>query len=78
MSPEARKLLGEKLDQLKNFKDGDQIAINAKDLRSFGMDVNPLIPGANPVFLTVGDLRAVAVVEEVQPVVEDCGCPETE
>jgi hypothetical protein len=78
MSPEARELLGQKLEQLKNFQDNDQIAINARDLRAFGMDVSPEIPGGNPVFLTVGDLRAVAVVEEVQPVKEDCGCPETE
>lgn len=76
--PEARELLGQKLEQLKNYKDEDQIAINARDLRSFGIDVNPAIPGGNPVFLTVGDLRAVAVEEAVQPVEEDCGCPELE
>jgi hypothetical protein len=78
MSPEARELLGQKIEQLKNYRNEDQIAINAKDLRSFGIDVSPKITGGNPVFLTVGDLRALAVVEEVQPVKEDCGCPETE
>ena len=78
MSPEARELLGQKIEQLKHFNDNDQIAINARDLRSFGMDVDPGIPAGNPVFLTVGDLRAVASVEDVQPVEEDCGCPEME
>ena len=78
MSPEARELLGQKLDQLKAYKDDDRIAINARDLRAFGIHVNPGIPDGNPVFLTVGQLRDVAVEESVEPVVEDCGCPELE
>lgn len=78
MSPEARVLLGQKLDQLKSYKDDDQIAINARDLRAFGIPVDSAIPGGNPVFLTVGQLRDVATEESVEPVIEDCGCPEME
>lgn len=78
MSPEARELLGQKLDQLKAYKDGEQIAVNARDLRAFGIHVNPGIPDRNPVFLTVGQLRDVATEESVEPVVEDCGCPSEE
>ena len=78
MTPEAKVLLGEKIEQLKHYKDEDRIAINARDLRAFGHPVAEEIPPLNPVFLTVGDLRAIASKEQVEPVVEDCGCPETE
>jgi len=78
MSPEAKELLGQKLEQLKRFDDKDQIAVNARDLRAFGIEVAQGTPDRNPVFLTVGDLRAVASKEEVQPVEDDCGCPEME
>ena len=78
MTPEAKVLLDEKIEQLKIFKDEDQIAINARDLRGFGMQVDEKIPAGNPVFLTVGELRALAGIEPSEPVVQDCGCPGTE
>lgn len=78
MSPGARLLLGEKLEQLKAYKNEDQIAINARDLRAFGFQVDETIPDGNPVFLTVGNLREIASEEAIEPVVEDCGCPELE
>lgn len=78
MSPEARELLGQKIEQLKQFKDSDEVAINARDLRAFNFEVDSKIPDGNPVFLTVGDLRAVATAESVEPIEEDCGCPKTE
>lgn len=78
MTPEAKVLLDEKIQQLRSYKDEDQIGINARDLRAFGMQVDPSIPGGHPVFLTVGELRALAGIEPSEPVVQDCGCPGTE
>jgi hypothetical protein len=78
MSPEAKELLGQKIEQLKKFRDSDEIAINARDLRAFNFEVDSTIPDSNPMFLTVSDLRAVAAAESIEPVEEDCGCPKTE
>lgn len=78
MTPEAKVLLDEKIQQLQSFLDKDEIAINARDLRAFGMQVDESVPDGNPVFLTVGELRDLAGIEPSDPVVQDCGCPGTE
>jgi hypothetical protein len=75
MTPEAKQLLGEKIEQLKIYPDEHDIAINARDLRAFGLEVPEHIPGGTPVFLKVKDLRQLAEVSDVEPIVEDCGCP---
>ena len=75
MTPEAKVLLDEKIEQLKVFKDDSQIAVNARDLRAFGMQVPETIPPGNPVFLSVGELRNLAGIEPSESVIEDCGCP---
>ena len=78
MTPEARQLLGEKIEQLKNYPDNHDIGINARDLRAFGMEVPAEVAGGVAVFLKVKDLRDLAIVEEVEPIEEDCGCSEKE
>jgi hypothetical protein len=78
MSPEAKELLGQKLEQLAPYGDEQEIAINARDLRAFGFQIPAETPDSVPVALRVKDLRQVAASADVAPVVEDCGCPEKE
>ena len=78
MTPEARELLGQKIEQLKRYPDDHEIGINARDLRAFGMDIPEQIAPGAAVLLKVKDLRVLAAAEQVEPVVEDCGCDEKE